>query len=437
MTEATNTSNLGVGYILKSGHRTYIFVLLFLLYFFDVLDRYMVSSMFPFIQKEWGLTDMESGLLVSTVYWSIVFFVIPGSIIIDRWSRRKTISIMAVLWSIASMACAFVGNFTQLFTARTFLGIGEAGYGAGGTAMITGLYPLEKRGRMMGLWNASIPLATAMAIALGGIIATRWGWRAAFGLTALPGLIVAVLFFFIKDYKTVELVKTVTPGGDDAASKIRMKAGDAAREFLRTPTLIFTYLGMAAVQFVAVSIITWLPTYFNRTGGIPIARAGTKAGAIMLLSIIGAPLGGFLADLWVKKRLNSRLPFAAITTIITAFFTFAAFSLFDGNIQFICLLIMGVSIISFLPAAAAVTQEVVHPGLRAISYALAVIFINLLGGSLGPIVIGAISDASDIKTAMMVLPVFLVVAAALFLIGSFFFLKDYNKAEKVPLELES
>lgn len=435
MTEAPNASK--VEYILKSGQRTYIFVLLFLLYFFDVVDRYMVSSMFPFIQKEWGLTDMQSGLLVSTVYWSIVVFVIPGSIIIDRWSRRKTISIMAVLWSIASMACALVGNFTQLFTARTFLGIGEAGYGAGGTAMIAGLYPIEKRGRMMGLWNASIPLATATAIALGGIIATRWGWRAAFGLTALPGLIVAILFFFIKDYKTVALVRTVTQGAGEVASKIKMKAGDVAREFLRTPTLIFIYLGMTAVQFVAVSIITWLPTYFNRTGHIPIDRAGTKAGAVMLLSIIGAPLGGFLADLWVKKRLNSRLPFAAITMIITAFFTFAAFSLFEGNLQFVCLLIMGVSIISFLPAAAAATQEVVHPGLRAISYAIAVIFMNLLGGSLGPIVIGAISDASGIKTAMMVLPVILVLGAVLFFIGSFFFLKDYNKAEKIPLELES
>jgi MFS family permease len=435
MTAVPNTSS--VEYILKSGQRTYIFVLLFLLYFFDVVDRYMVSSMFPFLQKEWGLTDMQSGLLVSTVYWSIVVFVIPGSIIIDRWSRRKTIGLMAVLWSIASMACALVGNFTQLFTARTFLGIGEAGYGAGGTAMIAGLYPIGKRGRMMGLWNASIPLATAAAIALGGIIATRWGWRAAFGLTALPGLIVAILFFFIKDYKTVALMKTVTQGAGEVPSKIKMKAGDVTREFLRTPTLIFIYLGMAAVQFVAVSIITWLPTYFNRTGHIPIDQAGTKAGAVMLLSIIGAPLGGFLADLWVKKRLNSRLPFAAITTIITALFTFAAFSLFEGNIQFVCLLIMGVSIISFLPAAAAATQEVVHPGLRAISYAIAVIFMNLLGGSLGPIVIGAISDASGIKTAMMVLPVFLVVGAVLFFIGSFFFLRDYHKAEKVPLELES
>ena len=101
-------------YSLTSGYRTYIFILLFLLYFFDVVDRYMVSSLFPFIQKEWGLTDTQSGLLVSTVYWSIVVLVFPISIAIDRWSRRKTISIMAILWSIASMACAFMGNFAQL-----------------------------------------------------------------------------------------------------------------------------------------------------------------------------------------------------------------------------------------------------------------------------------------------------------------------------------
>lgn len=423
-------------YSLSSGQRTYIFVLLFLLYFFDVVDRYMVSSMFPYIQKEWGLTDMQSGLLVSTVYWSILILVFPASIIIDRWSRRKTISIMAVCWSIASMACAFVANFGQLFAARTLLGIGEAGYAAGGTAMITGLYPVEKRARMMGIWNASIPLATAVAIAIGGVIATHLGWRAAFGLTALPGLIVAIMFFFIKDYKTVDLIKTIKAGAD-VSTKVKMKAADVAREFVRTPSLIFTYLGMGGVQFVAVGLITWLPTYFNRTGGIPMDQAGLKAGAVMLLAIIGAPLGGFLSDLWVKKKIDSRLIFASITTIITAVLAFAAFYLFEGNIQYVILLLMGVSIIAFIPAAAATTQEVIHPGLRAISSGLSVVATSLIGGSLAPIVIGAISDAAGIQTAMMVLPAFLVVAAALFFIGSFFFMKDYNKVEKIQLQVES
>lgn len=434
MTQDTDTSNKG--YTLSGGQRTYIFVLLFLLYFFDVVDRYMVSSMFPFIQKEWGLTDMQSGLLVSTVYWSILILVFPASIIIDRWSRRKTVSIMAVMWSMAAIACAFVGNFAQLFTARTILGVGEACYAAGGTAMITGLYPAEKRARMMGLWNASIPLATAVGIATGGVIATHLGWRSAFGLTALPGLIVAILFFFIKDYKTVDLVKTVSES-TGASSKVKMKAADAAREIAQRPSLILTYLGMGAVQFVAVALITWLPTYFSRTGGTPMDQAGLKAGSIMLLAVIGAPLGGFLSDLWVKKKTDSRLIFAGITTAITAALAFAAFGLFKGNIQYVLLLTLVVTIIAFLPAAAATTQEIVHPGLRAISSGLSIVSTSLIGGSLAPIVIGAISDASGIETAINILPVFLVVAAALFFVGSTFFMKDYNSVEKIQLEMES
>jgi MFS family permease len=423
-------------YKLSSGYKTYIFILLFLLYFFDVVDRYIVSSLFPFIQKEWALTDVQSGMLVSTVYWAIVVLTLPISILVDRWSRRKAISIMATLWSFAAMACAFVGNFAQLFTARTFLGVGEAGYASGGTAMIAGMYPEEKRARIMGLWNASIPLATAAGIGLGGVIAVNFGWRAAFGLTAIPGLIVAILFFFVRDYKTVDLVKTVDSASEMSA-KIKMKAGDAAREFMRNRTLVLTYLGFAGVQFVQASIITWLATYFHRTGGMPIDQAGLKTGSIMLLAIIGAPVGGYLCDLWVKKKKNARLIFPAIALLVTALLVFLAFSVFTGNLQYVALLLMGLVFTAAAPAAIVVTQEVIHPGLRAISYAVAIIVMNLLGASLGPIVIGAISDASNIQTAMQVLPAFLVVSAVLFFAGSFSFKRDYDRVEKVTLEMES
>ena len=412
-------------YTLPSGHRTYIFVLLFLLDFFDMVDRYMVSSILPAIQAEWGLTDTQGGLLISTVYWGIVLLTVPISILVDRWSRRKTISIMSTIWGLASMACAVVANFGQLFTARSILGVGQAGYGPGGSAMIAGIYPTEKRARMLGIWTASEPLGAAVAIALGGIIAMHLGWRAAFGLTALPGIIVAILFFFIKDYKTVDLVKTVDEG-KGKSSKVKMKVSDTAKEFLHTPTLIFTYLGFA-----------WLPTYFHRMANIPIDQAGLKASVIMLMAIIGAPLGGYLADLWVKKKANARLILASITTIVSALLIFAAFFLFDGDIQYAVLLLLGIMITAFVPAAIVVTQEVIHPGLRAMSYAVAIVFMNLLGASAGPLVIGAISDAAGIQTAMLVLPVFLAASAALFFIGSFFFIRDLNKVEKIRLEMES
>ena len=117
----------------------------------------------------------------------------------------KTIGIMAIMWSLATALCALTGNFVQLFMARLLIGVGEAGYAPGGSAMISGLYPIDKRARMMGIWNASIPLGSAIGVLLGGIIAVKLGWKHAFGIVAIPGLIVAILFLFVKDYKTVDL----------------------------------------------------------------------------------------------------------------------------------------------------------------------------------------------------------------------------------------
>ena len=190
----------------------YVFGLLFLLYLFDYMDRLVIVSLFPFLKLEWGLSDTQCGLLVSAVYWSILIFSFPGAVLVDRWSRKKSIGLMAVFWSLATLACAFTRNFTHLFFARTAIGIGEAGYAPGGAAMISALFPQERRAKILGLWNASIPLGSALGIVIGGFVAEHYGWRHAFGLVALPGLVIALLFFGIKDYQTVELVRTVIRG---------------------------------------------------------------------------------------------------------------------------------------------------------------------------------------------------------------------------------
>jgi MFS family permease len=422
-------------YKLSKRSSYYIFALLFLLYFFDYVDRMIVTSLFPFIQKEWGLTDTQSGLLVSVVYWSIVVFVLPVSILVDRWSRKKVIGIMALVWSLATLVCAFTKSFPQLLMARAGIGIGEAGYAPAGTAMLSGLFPPEKRSRMMGLWNIAIPLGIAVGIGVGGFVAQHWGWRHAFGLVAIPGAIVAILFFFVKDYKTVELVKTVE---SSATGKNQVKMGkmDIFREFIHTPSLILTNLGFIGCVFANNAIIVWLPTYFHRVEGIPISEAGIKTSVLMLLAIIGLPLGGWLADMWFKKRVSARLLFPAITTILNAIIIFAAFSFFQGKAQYMILLLMGILASSFAPAAIIATQEIIHPGLRAISYSVCVVVQNLFGASMAPIVIGSISDAYGIKAAMSILPVFLLISAILFFAGSFFYAKDLSNVEKITLECE-
>ncbi|MDO9254779.1 MAG: MFS transporter [Bacteroidales bacterium] len=428
--------NIPEGYLFSKGYTNYIFILLFLLYMFDYIDRMVITSLFPFLKADWNLTDTQCGMLVSAVYWSIVLFTFPISILVDRWSRRKTIGLMAVLWSIATGLGAFSKSFRHLFITRTIVGVGEAGYAPGGSAMMSALYPQEKRSLMMGLWNASIPLGSAIGVAIGGIIAAHWGWRHALGIVAIPGFIIAILFFFIKDYKTIGLERTVeAPTKAVNRKKVRMSIMDTLAEFLSKPSLIFTYFGMAGVVFTTTSLLTWLPTYFHRVQGVLEKDAGVKASAVMLFAIIGAPLGGYITDRWRKKQINARLLVPTITSLLSAILMFLAFSVFDGQLQYLILLSMGVSITAFIAATGAVTQDVVHPGLRAMSYAIAVVIQNLLGASLGPIVMGAISDATNIQTAFTFLPIALLIAAALFFAGSFYYEKDLKKVEKVELEI--
>jgi MFS family permease len=167
-----------------------------------------------------------------------------------------------------------------------------------------------------------------------------------------------------------------------------------------------------------------------------IERSGLMASVVMVLAIVGAPIGGFLTDMWLRKQANARLLLPAITTIIAATLMFVAFS-FHGSIQFGFLLAMGFFVIMFAPGAVAVTQDVVHPGLRSTSNSINVIIQHILGSAMGPLVIGLVSDVYGLDVAVKFLPVFLVVAAILFFSGSFFYKKDLEAVEKVKIEFET
>ena len=202
----------------------------------------------------------------------------------------------------------------------------------------------------MGIWNASIPLGSAIGVLLGGIIAVKLGWKHAFGIVAIPGMIVAILFLFVKDYKTVDLSFY-----DKNSNKIKMEKKDMVKEFISKPSVLFTYFGMAAVVFVTTSILTWLPTYFEKMRNIPQETAGKMASSVMVLALVGAPLGGYLTDKWRKSRNNARLLFPALSTLLTSIVLFIALVFLRGSVQYIAFLIFGILIMSFISGAASVT----------------------------------------------------------------------------------
>ena len=191
------------------------------------------------------------------------------------------------------------------------------------------------------------------------------------------------------------------------------------------------------MMFLAISLSTFLPLYFQRVHGAPLQKASLLTSGIMLMAIIGSPLGGWIADRWMKKRIQARLLVPAISALLTAVIYFCGMHLFSGgSVQYAILILGGISSMVFASSAIAVTQDVVHPGLRAISYALCVIVQNLLGSSLGPLVTGFLSDAYGIATALKIACMSALVSFVLFYLGSKFYRRDLEKVDKIALTPE-
>ena len=212
---------------------------------------------------------------------------------------------------------------------------------------------------------------------------------------------------------------------------------DIVHSFLQTPSLLLTYLGFAGMMFTSVSMSTFLPTYFERIHHFPLQKASLFASGIMLTSIIGSPLGGWIADRWMKKRIEARLLVPSISALLTTVFFVGGFHLFSGGmIQYGIFLLAGIAAIAWASSAIAVTQDVVHPGLRAISYALCVVTQHVLGSSLGPVVTGTLSDRFGILLAMEIASSMALLSFALFYLASRFYKRDLDKVAKIALTVE-
>jgi MFS family permease len=189
-------------------------------------------------------------------------------------------------------------------------------------------------------------------------------------------------------------------------------------------------------MFLTAAYLSWLPTYFQRVENLPMEKAALKGSLVMVLAIAGFPLGGLITDQWRKRRVNARLLFPALSSLATGAIFLIAFSWLRGPIQYPVILLGGMAASAFSPAAIAVTQDVVHPGLRATSYSFCVIFQNLLGSSLGPLFVGALSDQYGIHAALAIVPFFSIAAGIIFFVASFFYEKDLAKVEKIALRIE-
>jgi len=400
------------------------FAILFGLMLVDYVDRQVVVSMFSHLKAEWSLSDSQLGALVSVVSITVALGAVPLSLLADRWSRVKSIFLMALIWSLATISCAFAGSYMQLLGARSIVGLGEAAYGTVGAALLATLFPVRMRSTVLGAFFLASLFGSVLGVVLGGVIAQRWGWQSGFGAVGIPGLLLAFVFLVVvRDYKTIALPRP-------AASGEKHTAGTIVAALLRPRTMLVACLG-AGFQLLTLSMTyAWLPSYLNRYYGLAPDQAGIKAGLVVLLGGIGAFVWGVVADRLTPRIPNARLYVPAACAVLTTLFMSTAFALLPpGNAQFALIAMGGLLMAANIGPISAVVIDVVHPGLRATAGSVLSLTQNLFGLAGGPLLAGALSDAYGLPFALSVIPGFCLLAATCFLIAARTYVFDLKHVE--------
>src|SRR6478752_853991 len=201
----TASSKPNDGYLFGPRQAWFAFAMTLALMLCDYIDRQVIVSLFPYMKADWGLSDKQLGALVSVVSVTVALGALPVALLADRASRVKSIVAMASLWSLATIACMFTRGYGQLLAARSLVGLGEAGYGSVGAALIASHFPSRMRSALLAGFFASASIGSVLGVMLGGLIAARWGWHAAFGVVGIPGLVLALLYIKVRDYHTVDV----------------------------------------------------------------------------------------------------------------------------------------------------------------------------------------------------------------------------------------
>ena len=405
----------------------YILIICTLLYVINYVDRQVFSVVLQPMKIELGLSDAQCGLAQTIFILGMALFSFPVAFMIDRWSRSKTIGIMAMLWSIFTFLTGFAKSFTTLIIPRSLVGLGESGFTAGGVAMVSAAYPQEKRSRVLGIFNIGIPLGAAIGMIAGGAISAASGWRMSFFVFAIPGIILGVLAFFMRDYKTA---------GGAGQVKSNVNFGKSIVQLLRIRSLRWYYLGYGVLNFMAVGALVWMPALTMRLMGISEAQAGLIVGGWGLMAIIAAPLGGYLADLWQKKTGRGRLLLPATATVLAAILLIIIVLIKLGPVGIVLGFAYGFFAVIGAPALNSISQDVVPSAHKGLSMGLAVFSSYMLGGAWGPLAVGAISDAlgggaEGLMTALLITTIAGFLGAGCLFIASRTYPADM---EKVKLE---
>ncbi len=400
----------------------------FLLGMFDLIDRQVVASLFPYLKAEFALNDKQLGLLMSVVNVAIAVLVLPSAYIVDRWSRKKMIFIMAILWSIATAMGYFATSFLQLLIFRFFCGIGEAGYQPAAQSLLGACFPRRFRGTAGGIVQSGMSLGVPIGLMLGAYVAEHFGWRHALGLVAIPGFLLSFAVLFVHDFKVVK------PENKKEEKKVSYLL--VVRDFAKTPTMICVFVGAIILRMYNGTVMSWLPSYFKRIAEMPMTSAGTLASSIIIVNTVAIFYGGPWID-WLRTKNKNYAPiWLAFAMTVCGILNFTAFYLCPpgSTIQIINLVVGNMFFGTVFSGGLFLVLDLSSADYRATAVSLMILAQNLFGYSLGPVFTGAISDMFDLATAMTVMSAVLIAGGIVYAISIYTYPKDLAKVKCVEIE---
>jgi MFS family permease len=373
---------------------------------FNYLDRWIVAALAESMKhSELQLSDTQLGSLMTGF---IIVYMIAAPLfgsLGDARSRTRLLGLGVAIWSVATALAGLATGYASLFAARAAVGVGEAAYGTISPALLADYFPRERRGRVFAIFFAAIPIGSALGYIVGGLVDHYFGWRQAFFVAGVPGLVLAALALRLYDPPR----GAQDAAGGPASGAHGVSLGSAARAayaaLVRNRPYVLTVLGYAAYTFAIGALAFWTPAFLERTRGIPKAQATVQFGAIVVVTgFIGTYAGGWIGDYFLRVSRQAYLWVSGLVTLLAAPLTLVALAAPRPAVYWPAIVAAELCLFASTGPINSAIVNVVSPHMRATAVALSIFAIHFLGDVPSPSLVGFLSDARSLGEAVLIIP---------------------------------
>jgi MFS family permease len=369
----------------------YTLLVLFAINLLNFYDRYIPGALAEPIRKEWALTDSQLGWLATafTLLYAVVG--VPLGRWSDRGKRSQILALGIAAWSVLTAASGIAWNYGSMFAARLGVGVGEAACAPAANSLIGDLYPAAQRARALAFFMLGLPLGGFLGTYVSGHLAAAYGWRMAFFVGCVPGLLLTIPAMRLLDPPR-GAAEILPPAGQSGE---RRSFWASCWAILKIPSIRWIAVTGALYNANMYTIAAFLPAYLHRYHALDQKQSTTIAATLFGVSgVLGLLLGGWAADRVALVRANGRLLVCAVSAILMAFWTYLALNHGPGQTAlFVVLMTAGCTVgYVYYASVYATIQDLVPSSLRGTAMALYFLAMYALGGSYGPVLAGKLSD---------------------------------------------